>query len=117
MSGACVSFALRLGLESVCSINHSTGAQCLPARGLTDAHGNVLHDWHAEILAIRAFNYFVLQECHKLSVGHNSRYITLQAQVQGSSKLQPFLWCEEIKLHMYCSEAPCGSSIALMLLS
>ena len=32
---------------------------CLPAPSLRFANGIVLHDWHAEILAIRAFNLWV----------------------------------------------------------
>ncbi|KAK3629053.1 hypothetical protein LTR56_018289 [Elasticomyces elasticus] len=44
----------------------ATGMKCLPHAKLPLAHGNVLHDWHAEILAIRAFNRWLLDECEEL---------------------------------------------------
>ncbi|KAK4900978.1 hypothetical protein LTR27_002161 [Elasticomyces elasticus] len=44
----------------------ATGMKCLPHAKLPLAHGNVLHDWHAEILAIRAFNRWLLDECDEL---------------------------------------------------
>ncbi|KAI1747479.1 adenosine deaminase/editase [Xylaria castorea] len=50
----------------------ATGMKCLPSSKLQKAKGNVLHDWHAEILAIRAFNCFVLDECQALASGSKS---------------------------------------------
>ncbi|KAK3628046.1 hypothetical protein LTR56_008664 [Elasticomyces elasticus] len=44
----------------------ATGMKCLPHAKLPLANGNVLHDWHAEILAIRAFNRWLLDECEEL---------------------------------------------------
>ena len=80
-----------------------------------------IHDWHAEILAIRAFNRFVLEECKRLALqGDNvpqSEFICRRRTVdhdeseqQGTTdvwKGQPFAWREDVSLHMYCSEAPC----------
>ncbi|KAK1256003.1 hypothetical protein MKX07_008262 [Trichoderma sp. CBMAI-0711] len=65
----------------------ATGMKCLPASKLTEAKGVAIHDWHAEILAIRTFNRFLLDECQTL--------VEMK---------------EDVKLHMYCSEAPCGDA-------
>ena len=47
----------------------ATGMKCLPRNKLEQVKGNVLHDSHAEVLAIRAFNRFLVDECHDLARG------------------------------------------------
>ncbi|KAI0432017.1 adenosine deaminase/editase [Xylaria sp. FL1042] len=104
----------------------ATGMKCLPLSKLPQAQGNVLHDWHAEVLAIRAFNCFVLDECRALASGSKSssefirrRSSTEIAPIPNSAEThfdggewhgQPFTWREDVLLHMYCSEAPCGDA-------
>ncbi|KAI2632792.1 adenosine deaminase/editase [Xylaria nigripes] len=108
----------------------ATGMKCLPVSKLSQAQGNVLHDWHAETLAIRAFNRFVLDECHALASGlrssseflrwRNSAELTTTDTTATSEHCggdagvywhgQPFTWREDVSLHMYCSEAPCGDA-------
>ncbi|KAI1261646.1 adenosine deaminase/editase [Xylariaceae sp. FL1019] len=103
-----------------------TGMKCLPASKLSQAQGNVLHDWHAEVLCIRAFNRFVLDECHALASGSKtlSDFIhrrgslglasTPETEKRGHEKglwdSHPFAWRDDVILHMYCSEAPCGDA-------
>lgn len=92
--------------------------KCLPASKLGDAKGVAIHDWHAEILAIRTFNRYLLDECQGLIDG--SRRDDPQAILQQSDSLdietesdrytRPFEIRPDVKLHMYCSEAPCKSS-------
>lgn len=88
--------------------------KCLPHLKIPQAKGIVLHDWHAEILALRAFNHFLIQECLELarSPTSSSHFLRRRRQSetneQGSS--QPFTLREDLKLHMYCSEAPCGDA-------
>lgn len=109
--------------------------KCLPSSKLPQAQGNVLHDWHAEILAIRAFNRFLLEECRQLALGGPSmtspflRRRTAEEMISHSGSdssesesegeesrncncwhAQPFAWREDVALHMYCSEAPCGDA-------
>ncbi|KAJ2996047.1 hypothetical protein NUW58_g1098 [Xylaria curta] len=100
----------------------ATGMKCLPSSKLAQAQGNVLHDWHAEILAIRAFNCFVLDECRRLASGSESSsdFIRWRSSAEMSDTIdlsdsrhdeinwhgQPFAWREDVLLHMYCSEAP-----------
>ena len=87
--------------------------KCLPASKIPAANGSVLHDWHAEVLAIRAFNHFLLKECKQFLVtGESSKYlrrrtteeIAIEDEVWHG---QPFAWRDDVTIHMYCSEAPC----------
>lgn len=84
--------------------------KCLPVSKLPEAKGNGIHDWHAEILALRAFNHLLLQECQRLLAHDMESDIIRQ---RGQSELdfevngQPFGLREDITLYMYCSEAPC----------
>lgn len=86
--------------------------KCLPASKLPDSYGVGIHDWHAEVLAIRTFNRFLLDECHSLTSGEiQTKYISpvrcssLSTGEHGNQL--PFAIDPDIKLHMYCSEAPC----------
>ncbi|KAI0423085.1 adenosine deaminase/editase [Xylaria grammica] len=105
----------------------ATGMKCLPSSKLPIAKGNVLHDWHAEVLAIRAFNCFVLDECQAVASGSksSSEFIRSRSRAEMAASpnsvgdhdygdvdwhCQPFTWREDVILHMYCSEAPCGDA-------
>ncbi|KAI1460086.1 adenosine deaminase/editase [Annulohypoxylon moriforme] len=108
----------------------ATGMKCLPSSKIPQAQGNVLHDWHAEVLAIRAFNRFVLDECKALAQEGSSKFLRRRTKKEiHNSQIreikeeeswhgQPFTWKEDILLHMYCSEAPCGdASMELIMAS
>jgi tRNA-specific adenosine deaminase 1 len=86
--------------------------KCLPQKSISQAQGVVLHDWHAEILAIRTFNHFLLEECHALALSKksSSEYVRFRDEHERTdSHFQPFALNDGINLHMYCSEAPCMS--------
>lgn len=89
--------------------------KCLPASKVPTAMGGVLHDWHAEILAIRAFNYFILEECRRIAASDEpSEYLRRRTADEISAEAeawcgQPFAWRDDVTVHMYCSEAPCKS--------
>ena len=90
--------------------------KCLPANqtALLDS-GTVLHDWHAEILAIRAFNHFLIQEAYSLASSAMYKSCILRRKNADesdspSSRLQPYTMDEDLKIMMYCSEAPCGDA-------
>lgn len=123
-----------------------TGMKCLPESKVPLANGNVLHDWHAEVVALRSLNRFLLEECLKLATDNSqdedraeSKYITWVSENTTDSDLPPkpnlpnllgepplippcersesgrrihqrFKIRDEVKLHMYCSEAPCGDA-------
>ena len=83
--------------------------KCLPTSKVSTAQGRILHDSHAEVLAIRCFNHFLVQECKKLvrQDSATSPYVFRQGQ---EAKGQAFFIKEGIKFHMYSSEAPCGDA-------
>lgn len=90
--------------------------KCLPQNKLSLAHGNTLHDWHAEVVAIRTFNRFLLDECLRLtnapsdSLSH-SAFIHRRSSLERSAlEPQPFALRDDVHIHMYCSEAPCGDA-------
>ncbi|AEO65309.1 uncharacterized protein THITE_2112167 [Thermothielavioides terrestris NRRL 8126] len=106
----------------------ATGMKCLPASKLAQANGVALHDWHAEVLAIRAFNRFLLDECRRLAQDstYESEFLrrrtreelaTNAGTLTGPWHRQPFAWREELTLHMYCSEAPCGDASMELVMS
>ncbi|KAL7938221.1 adenosine deaminase/editase [Trichoderma chlorosporum] len=109
----------------------ATGMKCLPASKLGDANGVAIHDWHAEVLAIRTFNQFLLDECQSLidadrdapeailqqtdSLGDAPETIlqqtdSLGVDTESDQYTRPFGVKHDVKLHMYCSEAPCGDA-------
>lgn len=88
--------------------------KCLPARSVPQARGYVLHDWHAEILAIRAFNRFLVQECHSMAKSPEATSHILRrrtaSEISSGRGVQPFTLHDHVKIYMYCSEAPCGDA-------
>lgn len=80
--------------------------KCLPASKIAESNGVGIHDWHAEILAIRTFNRFLLDECRKL-LGEGAESDILRKSESTSGAEKPFEIRHDVKLHMYCSEAPC----------
>ncbi|UKZ74065.1 hypothetical protein TrVFT333_001720 [Trichoderma virens FT-333] len=95
----------------------ATGMKCLPASKLGDAKGVAIHDWHAEVLAIRTFNRFLLDECQSLIDGNRNdpetilqRSDSLDVDSESGLYARPFGVKHDVKLHMYCSEAPCGDA-------
>jgi tRNA-specific adenosine deaminase 1 len=84
--------------------------KCLPANKIPEANGTVLHDWHAEVVALRSINRFLLEECRSLALSKDkpSKYVRRRrADEITPNNFQPFTIKEDVKLHMYCSEAPC----------
>ena len=99
----------------------ATGMKCLPQSKVASAKGCILHDSHAEVLAIRAFNRFLVDECAGLArrgLGSTSQWVRWrqrgQARAdfdQGAADLkQPFELQDGVGIHMYCSECPCGDA-------
>ncbi|KAF7954449.1 hypothetical protein EAE96_005570 [Botrytis aclada] len=91
----------------------ATGMKCLPQSKLSQAQGNVLHDWHAEILCLRTLNHFFLQEILALlsTPSIPSQYLQQRSpETITHASFQPFELKPHVKLYMYCSEAPCGDA-------
>jgi tRNA-specific adenosine deaminase 1 len=95
--------------------------KCLPASKLPEVQGMVLHDCHAEIIAARAFNRFLIDECAILARDQSisSLWIrrTKTEEIIGGFQ-QPFALRDDISIHFYSSEAPCGdASMELTMLA
>lgn len=92
----------------------ATGMKCLPESKISESNGIGIHDWHAEILAIRTFNRFLLDECGSLLRDGVESDIVRRTEIVPSSQngvhVKPFEIRDDVKLHMYCSEAPCGDA-------
>ncbi|KAJ8108344.1 hypothetical protein OPT61_g8242 [Boeremia exigua] len=89
-----------------------SGMKCLPHNKLAAANGNILHDWHAEVVAIRTFNRFLLDECLRISDSDSDSAFLHRRSDQERTGLdpQPFTIRGDVQIHMYCSEAPCGDA-------
>ncbi|KAM0524743.1 hypothetical protein ACHAPE_000843 [Trichoderma viride] len=90
----------------------ATGMKCLPASKLAEAKGVAIHDWHAEVLAIRTLNRYLLDECQSIvdSKHDGSGAILQRNEDRHEEYTTPFRIRDDVKLHMYCSEAPCGDA-------
>lgn len=77
----------------------ATGVKATPDSVLAKAHGLVVHDMHAEILAKRAFNWYVLSECEKVLAHEDSLILDSNLKLKCG-----------IAFSMYISEAPCGDA-------
>ncbi|KAG8758785.1 hypothetical protein FRC14_007368 [Serendipita sp. 396] len=87
-------------------ISIATGTKCLPVTKYSKA-GDVVHDFHAEVVARRAAVRWFLSEIAKPSSEWLERSTDL-SQTQGRNStlgLRP-----GVKLHMYISELPCGAA-------
>lgn len=78
-------------------ISIATGVKALPDKVRGYSKGLIVHDMHAEVLALRCFNYFLLEQCQK-----DTKYL-----IKNGEK---FKWNDNIKLALYVSEPPCGDA-------
>lgn len=91
--------------------------KCQPQNKLLASQGQILHDSHAEVLAIRAFNRSILEECQRLAANPELKSDMLE-RTFSTEYGQPFRIKPDIRLFMYCSEAPCGDcSMELIMAS
>lgn len=78
-------------------ITLATGVKALPDIVRKYSRGLIVHDMHAEILALRCFNLFLLQQCSE-----DSKYLIKNGDM--------YKWNDDIKLALYISEPPCGDA-------
>lgn len=88
-------------------ISIATGVKALPNKYREFSKGSMVHDLHAEILAIRLFNWFLLDECSKLKEDdkYHSKIIDVSKGSEGKFKLK-----NGVKLALFVTEPPCGDA-------
>jgi tRNA-specific adenosine deaminase 1 len=86
-------------------VSLATGVKALPDSLVGRCNGNVLHDMHAEVLALRAFNRFAIEECAKLKEGIESEYFAAAVDC-----LAPYKLRDHVKASLYVSDVPCGDA-------
>lgn len=101
-------------------VSLATGTKCLPASALPKCHGTVLHDSHAEILALRGFNRWLLQEIQHMlkEPTFSSPYFRRHNGLEMTEEnVAPFCLADDIKLHFFTTEAPCGDASMELLIA
>ncbi|EXJ95918.1 hypothetical protein A1O1_01043 [Capronia coronata CBS 617.96] len=107
-------------------VSLATGTKCLAASALPSCRGSVLHDCHAEILALRGFNYWLLAELQKLleKPEHESSILesakadgTAPRQMSISTPQAPYRLKSTISIYFFTTEAPCGDASMEILMS
>ncbi|KAF2171248.1 hypothetical protein M409DRAFT_63606 [Zasmidium cellare ATCC 36951] len=98
--------------SSLTCVSLATGMKCLPREKVPLAKGSILHDWHAEVLCLRGFNRWLVDECAELAArgksGGDSEWLAWNHDT-GEGR-PPFSLHENVRLYMYCTQAPCGDA-------
>lgn len=89
-------------------ITLATGVKALPNRVREFSEGSMVHDLHAEILAIRLFNWFLLDECAKVSE-KDAEYVSKIIERSQNNRFQ-FKLKDNIELALLVTEPPCGDA-------
>ncbi|CCK71815.1 tRNA-specific adenosine deaminase KNAG_0I00240 [Huiozyma naganishii CBS 8797] len=84
-------------------ISLTTGVKATPNQDLERSQGRVLHDCHAEILALRGFNYVLLRQMQ--AARNNDRCDLILPGIQDTNK---FRLNPEYQLALFISRLPCG---------
>ncbi|AAS53638.1 AFR267Wp [Eremothecium gossypii ATCC 10895] len=85
-------------------VSAATGVKALPDKELERSHGRMVHDSHAEILALRGFNAVLLQQAKLVTDGRSAECdLVEQAKTQDRFRL-----ASRWQAALYISKAPCG---------
>ncbi|KIW16019.1 hypothetical protein PV08_06070 [Exophiala spinifera] len=100
-------------------VSLATGTKCLPSSAMVKCQGMVLHDSHAEILALRGLNCWLLSEAKEVLSDPSYRSPFLEFDLSGpsnaardqpSSPMPPLKLQQDISIHFFTTEAPCGDA-------
>lgn len=87
-------------------ISLGTGVKALPDAFLHRSNGKMVHDCHAEILALRAFNAVILHQIAFLNSNPEAEADLVERSHQG----QDFSFKSKWELAIYISTLPCGDA-------
>ena len=96
--------AYNLSTEEYHPISITTGVKATPDSELSRSCGKMIHDGHAEILALRSFNTVLLHEIKNIQQGTCSKLIS-KSDEEGI-----YSWNKELKIALYISKLPCGDA-------
>ncbi|CCE64204.1 hypothetical protein TPHA_0G03640 [Tetrapisispora phaffii CBS 4417] len=82
----------------------TTGVKATPDADLDRSQGKIIHDCHAEILALRCFNIFLLDTINRIS-NHDGTSKFVQV-----TKTNSYEWNKKWDLALYISKLPCGDA-------
>ncbi|KIW25096.1 uncharacterized protein PV07_10762 [Cladophialophora immunda] len=94
-------------------VSLATGTKCLSTSALPRCKGLVVHDSHAEILALRGFNRWLLSEIEAIlrDPTYTSPYLELTPRDDaGWRRGFPFRLRDHVTIHFFTTEAPCGDA-------
>ncbi|QLQ80034.1 hypothetical protein HG537_0D00340 [Torulaspora globosa] len=91
-------------------ISIATGVKALPDVALTRSRGRMVHDCHAEILALRGFNTVILEHINYLKENPLWNSDLIERRSTGSYALK-----SEWELALYVSTLPCGDASMIPL--
>ncbi|KIW79051.1 hypothetical protein Z517_08891 [Fonsecaea pedrosoi CBS 271.37] len=94
-------------------VSLATGTKCLSASALPRCKGLVVHDSHAEILALRGFNRWILSEVEAIlrDPAYRSPYLNISHRDDtGKASGCPFRLKDHVTIHFFSTEAPCGDA-------
>ncbi|CCD26891.1 tRNA-specific adenosine deaminase NDAI_0I03230 [Naumovozyma dairenensis CBS 421] len=90
-------------------ISLATGVKALPNKELERSGGKMLHDGHAEIVALRGFNTVILQQIYQLKNGEETDLVI------HSKDSEYYSFKSNLKIALYISQLPCGDISMRML--
>lgn len=82
----------------------ATGLKAMPEKVISGCGGTILHDMHAEVLALRGFNRWLLAQAASLRAPAENWW------VERSSKSGKFKARENMRVFLYVSAPPCGDA-------
>ncbi|EED20076.1 tRNA-specific adenosine deaminase, putative [Talaromyces stipitatus ATCC 10500] len=121
MSGFVVVQGQNTPSETLTCVAIATGARCLSASQIPLCHGMVLHDCHAEVLVVRALNYWLINECSAIiqqeqqdaasgrdQIKPKIPFVRRRVNTASHDMDPPFEIHPDVKIYMYSTCAPCG---------
>lgn len=85
-------------------IDISTGVKATPNDELKRSYGKIIHDCHAEILALRGLNSVILKHVEYIMEGQESDLL-IKSDLPGK-----FKWRANLVLLLFISKLPCGDA-------